>query len=152
MSEPLRMLLVVAHLMVAAIWLGSMSYSLTVVQPKVATFFPDAEDREPFLVLLAHGNRWKVVGLVAVLIVTGLAIAVISGGLVAIGYAIALLLYAAAAGIFWYVSWRHWPARIFAVSEELPSFQRQLHVLATTMLLLVAMAFLVTLSVSVCVR
>jgi Flp pilus assembly protein TadB len=149
MSELPRVLLIILHLTVAAIWFGSMSYSLTVVQPKVATFFPDAEDREPFLVLLAHGNRWKVAGLVAVLIVTGLAVAVISGRLVAIGYAIALLLYAAAAGIFWYVSWRHWPARIFAVSEELPSFQRRLRALATTMLALVAVAFLVALGVSV---
>ena len=146
------MLLVIGHLTVAAIWLGSMSYSLTVVQPKVAAFFPDAEDREPFLVLLAHGNRWKVLGLVAVLILTGLGVAVLSGGLIAIGYAIALLLYAAATTIFWYVSWRHWPARIFAVSEELPGFQRRLQVLATTMLLLVAVAFLVALGVSVGVR
>lgn len=146
------MLLVVIHLMVAAIWLGSMCYSLTVVQPKVAAFFPDAEDRELFLVLLAHGNRWKVVGLVAVLIVTGLAVAVVSGGLVAIGYVVALLLYVAATGIFWYVSWRHWPARIFAVTEELPGFQRRFRVLATTMLLLVAVAFLVALSANVGVR
>ncbi len=146
------MLLVVVHLTVAAIWFGSMSYSLTVVQPKVATFFPDAEAREPFLLLLAHGNRWKVIGLVAVLVVTGLAVAVFSGGLVAIGYAVALLLYAMATGIFWYVSWRHWPARVFAVSEELPGYQRRLHVLATAMLLLVAVAFLVALVVSVRVR
>jgi len=152
MSELLRVLLVVVHLTVAAIWLGSMSYSLAVVQPKVATFFPDAETREPFLLLLAHGNRWKVIGLVTVLVVTGLAVAVFSGELVAIGYAVALLLYAAATGIFWYVSWRHWPARIFAVSEELPGLQRRLHVLATAMLLLVAVAFLVALVVSVGVR
>ncbi len=146
------MLLVVVHLTVAAIWFGSMSYSLTVVQPKVATFFPDAEAREPFLLLLAHGNRWKVISLVAVLVVTGLAVAVFSGGLVAIGYAVALLLYVMATGIFWYVSWRHWPARVFAVSEELPGYQRRLHVLATAMLLLVAVAFLVALVVSVRVR
>ena len=87
-----------------------------------------------------------------VLVVTGLAVAVFSGGLVAIGYAVVLLLHAAASDIFWYVSWRHWPARIFAVSEELPGFQRELHVLATAMLLLVAVAFLVALVFSVGVR
>jgi Flp pilus assembly protein TadB len=152
MSDLLRLLLIVVHLTVAAIWLGSMSYSLTVVQPKVAAFLPDTEAREPFLVLLAHGNRWKVVGLVAALIATGLGVAVLSDGLVVIGYAVALLLYAEAATIFWYVSWRHWPARIFAVSEELPGFQRQLHMLATTMLALVAVAFLVALTVSVGIR
>ncbi len=31
----------------------------------------------------------------------------VSGGLITMGYAVALLLYAAATGIFWYVSWRH---------------------------------------------
>ncbi|MDQ3885801.1 MAG: hypothetical protein M3308_01990 [Actinomycetota bacterium] len=152
MGELFRVLLMIIHLTVAALWLGSMSYSLAIVQPKVAAFFSDPEDRERFLVLLAHGNRWRVIGLVAVLIVTGLAIAISSGGLATIGFAVALLLYAAATGIFWYVSWRHWPTRIFAVSEELPGFQRRLHVLASTMLLLVAMAFVVALTVSVGLR
>jgi hypothetical protein len=65
------------------------------------------------------------------------------------GYAVALLLYAAATGIFWYVSWRHWPARVFAISGEPPGFQRQLRLLATAMLLLLAVAFLVALAVTV---
>jgi hypothetical protein len=65
------------------------------------------------------------------------------------GYAVALLRYAVATGIFWYVSWRHWPARVFAISGELPGFQRQLRLLATAMLLLLAVAFLVVLAVTV---
>lgn len=152
MAEPLRVVLMVAHLAVAAIWLGSMAYSLTVLQPKVARFFPDVEDREQFLLLLAHGNRWKVVGLLATLMISGLGATVGSDGLVAIGYPVSLLLYAAAGAIFWYVSWRHWPARVFAVVEELPAFQHRLRVLAGIMLLLVGMAFVVALSVSVAPR
>ncbi|MGQ0774743.1 MAG: hypothetical protein ACT4NY_10040 [Pseudonocardiales bacterium] len=143
------MLLVVVHLTVAASWLGSMAYSLTVVQPKVDKFFPDEERREEFLVLLAHGNRWKVVGLIAVLIATGLAVALTSSGLVTIGYAVSLVLYTIAAGIFWHVSWRHWPARIFAIAQEITGFRRRLRLLAATMLLLVGAAFVTALSVSV---
>jgi Flp pilus assembly protein TadB len=145
-------LLVLVHLTVAASWLGSMAYSLTVVQPKVDEFFPDEERREEFLVLLAHGNRWKVLGLIAVLLATGSAVAVTSDGLVMIGYAISLGLYTIAAGLFWYVTWRHWPARVFAIAEELAGFRRRLRIVAATMLLLVGVAFVTALGVSVAVR
>lgn len=80
MSDALWMLLVVVHLTVAAAWMGSMAYSLIQVQPTVDTFFPDEQRREEFLVLLGHGNRWKVVGLVAVVIGTGFAVALTSTG------------------------------------------------------------------------
>ncbi|EWM15205.1 hypothetical protein [Kutzneria sp. 744] len=138
-------LLLVAHLVIAAIWLGSMSYSLTVVQPKVDRFFLDEEQREEFLVLLAHGNRWKVVGLVAALVVSGIALVF----LVSPWYAVSVVLYAIAASIFWHVSWRHWPARIFAVVEELASYRRRLRILASCMVVLVGVAFVFALGVTV---
>lgn len=145
-------LLVVVHVTAAAGWLGSMAYSLAVVQPKVDKFFPDEERREEFLVLLAHGNRGKVIGLIAVILATGFAVTVTSDGLVTIGYAIALGLYAIAAGLFWHVTWRHWPARVFAITEELAGFRRRLRIVAATMLLLVGLAFVTALGVSVAVR
>ncbi|MEV6610869.1 hypothetical protein [Kutzneria sp. NPDC051319] len=138
-------MLLVAHLVIAAIWLGSMSYSLTVVQPKVDRFFLDEEQREEFLVLLAHGNRWKVVGLVAALVLSGIALAV----LVTPWYAVSVVLYGIAASIFWHVSWRHWPARIFAVVEELASYRRRLRILASCMVVLVGVAFVFALGLTV---
>jgi hypothetical protein len=42
-----------------------------------------------------------------------------------------LLLLAAASGIFWHVSWRHWPQRVFALPEERPAMRRRLRLLAT---------------------
>jgi hypothetical protein len=138
-------LLLVVHLVIAAIWLGSMSYSLTVVQPKVDRFFPDEEKREEFLVLLAHGNRWKVVGLVAVLVLSGIALAVFLSP----WYVVSVVLYGIAAGIFWYVSWRHWPVRIFAVVEELAFYRRRLRVLASCMVVLVGVSFVFALAVTV---
>jgi hypothetical protein len=145
----LRVALVVIHVSLAALWTGAMAYSLSVVQPKVAAFLPDEREREEFLVLLAHGNRWKVIGLVTALLVTGLAVAVTSGRTVALGYTVSLALYATAAGIFVHVSWRHWPARIFAVPEELAGFRRRLRALAIAMLTMVGTAFVVALAVSV---
>jgi hypothetical protein len=143
-------LLAVVHLTLAATWLGSMVYSLAVVQPRVARFFPEEEGREKFLLALAHGNRWPVVGLVAMLIVTAAGVMATASPLrVVIGYAVAVALYGAAAGIFADVSWRHWPARIFALPTELASFRRSLMVRAWTMLCLVGAAFVTALSVSV---
>ena len=139
----------VAHLTVAAVWLGSMTYSLSVVQPKATRFFSDDRQREEFLTTLAQGNRWKVIGLICALVVTAIAVIVTAPPGVAYAYAVALGLYVIAAAVFADVSWRHWPARIFARPEELPGFRGQLQVRARTMLVLVAAAFLIALSASV---
>jgi hypothetical protein len=64
-------------------------------------------------------------------------------------YAFALVLEAAAAAIFGHVSWRHWPARVFALPGELAGYQRRLRIQAWTILVLVATAFVVALSVSI---
>jgi hypothetical protein len=139
--------MVIAHLTIAAVWLGSMVYSLVVVQPRVDRFFPDASRREEFLVTLANGNRRPVVALVAALLVTDLAILVMRPD-VRLGFGIALVLHLLAGCVFAHVSWRHWPARVFAVAEELPGFQHRLRLLAWTILVLVGTAFLTALSVS----
>jgi hypothetical protein len=142
--------LLVAHLVLVATWFGSMAYSLGVVQPRVAKFFPDERRREDFLLVLAHGNRWRVVGLLAVVTATCVAVVITTPARrTAVGYAASLVLYAAAGGVFAHVSWRHWPARVFALPAELAGFRRRLRVQAVAMLVLVGTAFVVALSVSV---
>lgn len=132
-----------AHLGLTASWLGAMGYSLGVVQPKVTRFFPDERQREEFLTILAHGNRWRVVALLATLIVTATAVLLTSpGAMVSTGYAAALVPHLAAAGVFAHVSWQHWPARVFALPAELSGYRRRLRALAWTMLGLVGTAFL----------
>lgn len=145
----LSVIFAVVHLTVAATWLGSMAYSLNVVQPKVARFFADDQRREEFLVTLAHGNRWRVVALIAVLLVTAAGVVATAPRATAIGYAAVLALYLGAALIFVDVSWRHWPARVFALPAELPAFRRDLTRRAWAMLTLVAAAFLTGLSLAV---
>lgn len=51
-----------------------------------------------------------------------------------------------------HVSWRHWPARVFAAPAELPGFRRRLAVLARVMLALVAAAFVVAVSAGVAMQ
>ncbi|GAA4488128.1 hypothetical protein GCM10023191_017120 [Actinoallomurus oryzae] len=138
----------IVHLMIAAVWLGSMAYSLFVVQPRVARFFPDESRREEFLLVLAHGNRRGVIAVVAGLALSAAAVMVTWPAVAAV-YAVALVPYAAATTIFVNVSWRHWPARVFALPEELPGFHRRLRIQAWAMLVLVGVAFALTLSASV---
>lgn len=136
------MVIEVAHLTLSAVWLGSTVYSLGVVQPRVDRFFPGERDREDFLLVLAQGNRWRVAPLIALLVLSSLFLLVTTG---VMGYAVPLVLYLAAGAVFWNVSWRHWPARAFALTEELAGYQRRLRGQAWAMLALVGTAFVVAL-------
>ncbi len=141
--------LFVLHTLLGAIWLGAMTYSLTVVQPKVDRFFAGDDDgQEAFLALIAAGNRWRVVGLIAALAVSGAALWWLSGRDDGAVQAVRVVALAAAAGIFWYVSWRHWPARVFAVGAERDVLRRRLRLLAGTMTALVGVMFVLGLAVA----
>ncbi|MFC9687468.1 hypothetical protein ACFTSF_02945 [Kribbella sp. NPDC056951] len=132
----------IIHAGLAAAWVGGMAYSLFVVQPKLKRYFgPDAAGRESLTTVIASGNRWKVVGLIAVIALSGLGLLLLDDFAYWWIHAVKGLLLLMATGIFWYVSWKHWPARVFATATEVPALQRRLIVLATTMLGLAALAF-----------
>ena len=134
-------LVAVIHAGLAAAWVGGMAYSLFVVQPKLARFYGKDEDsREALTAVIASGNRWKVLGLIAAIGASGIVLWLIVDTSLWIHVVKAVLLIVAS-GIFWYVSWRHWPRRVFATAAERPALQRQLRILATTMLALAASAF-----------
>jgi hypothetical protein len=90
--------------------------------------------------VIASGNRWKVLALVTVIAATGLVLLRLDDVRWWIHATKALLLLMATA-IFWFVSWRRWPRRIFATAAERPALQRQLRVVASAMLALAATAF-----------
>jgi Flp pilus assembly protein TadB len=137
----MTILIAVIHAGLAAAWVGGMAYSLLVVQPKLQRFFgPEEDSREALTAVIASGNRWKVLGRVAVIAATGLALLWLVDTHLWI-HAIKAVLLLVATGIFWFVSWRHWPRRIFATAAERPALQRQLRMLATTMLGLAGTAF-----------
>jgi hypothetical protein len=144
-------LLTLAHLGLGTLWLGGMAYSLFVVQPRAARVLPGPERVEDLYRELAAGNRWRVVGLIAALAVTGLGLAVLADARgaawwLAVGLKAALL--AGAAALFWWVSWRGWPRRVFALPDELPAEQARFRRVALAMTALVATAFVVGVAVA----
>jgi Flp pilus assembly protein TadB len=100
----------------------------------------DQDGRETLTAVIASGNRWKVIGLIAAIALTGVGLVLINTDHWQL-HAVKGLLLLIATGIFWYVSWRHWPQRVFATATELPRLQARLVVLATTMLGLAGTAF-----------
>jgi Flp pilus assembly protein TadB len=122
-----------------------MAYSLFVVQPRVALVLPDPVKAEDLFRQLAAGNRWRVIGLIAVLAGSGLGLVFVQDGRswawwVAIVAKAVLLV--AASGAFWWVSWRGWPRRVFALPAEIPAEQARFRRVALTMATLVGVAFL----------
>ncbi|TDD46115.1 hypothetical protein E1263_37270 [Kribbella antibiotica] len=134
-------LLAIIHAGLAAAWVGGMAYSLFVIQPKLKRYFgSDAAGRESLTTVIASGNRWKVVGLIGAIALSGVGLLVLNDRHWWIHLVKGLLLLVAT-GIFWYVSWKHWPVRVFATAAEVPALQRRLIALATTMLGLAGLAF-----------
>jgi Flp pilus assembly protein TadB len=131
----------IVHAGLAAAWVGGMAYSLFVVQPKLKKYFAaDRDSREALTTVIAAGNRWKVVGLIGVIALSGVVLLLLNHDHWQL-HAVKGLLLLIATGIFWYVSWRHWPQRVFATAVELPVLQRRLVLLASTMLGLAGAAF-----------
>jgi hypothetical protein len=138
-------LLLVVHLVAAVAWLGAMAYSLVVVQPRVARAVPDPARAEDIYRELAAGNRWPVVGLISLLALTGIGLVVLIDGRSAgwwAAIAAKTVLWLAASGLFWWVSWRAWPRRVFALPDELPAEQARLRRVALALLLIVGLAFM----------
>jgi len=143
--------LILVHLGVAAVWLGSMSYSLFVVQPRVARLRPDPMAAEEFYREFGAGNRWRVIGLIAVLALTGTGLLFVQSGhstgwWVVIAVKAGLLV--AASGLFWWVSWRGWPRRVFALAREIAGEQVRFRRVALAMAGLVGLAFVLGVAAS----
>ena len=140
----MTLLVTLIHSGVGAVWLGSMIYSLGVVQPRIGRLFGDPARAEDAYRELAAGNRWRVVALIVMLAGSG-------AGLVALRadgshtwwvlIAAKAVLAVVAAACFWWVSWRGWPARIFALPAELPALHRRFRRVAVLMTALVGAAF-----------
>ncbi len=141
----LTRLLILVHAGVGALWLGAMAYSLFTVQPKIAAMVGgDAERVEDAQRILAHGNRWRVVGLIGALWATGAALVATDDDRDWPVIAAKAVLLAAASALFWWVSWRGWPRRVFALPDELPALQARFRRAAIGMLGLVSAAFVLS--------
>jgi len=138
------LLLTLVHVGLAALWIGAMAYSLFVAQPAVARTQPDPVRAEEYYREFATGNRWRVVAIIAALAASGGGLVMVASGRSAtwwllIGAKTALL--AVGAGIFWWVSWRGWPRRIFALPAEIPAEQARFRRVALALMAVVGLAF-----------
>jgi hypothetical protein len=138
--------LAVVHLGLIAAWLGSMLYSLLIVQPRVARFLAGDDDQlEALLTVLGAGHRRPVLALVAGIIVSGglLAVATEPTRTQIVLYLAEVVLVVTAASLFARVSWRLWPRRVFALPVERPTHRAALRLHALAMTVLVSGSFAV---------
>jgi hypothetical protein len=129
----------------AAAWFGAIFYRTLVVDGKAFGFFGAAADYERFTTHMAHGMRYTVTAGMLTCAASGFLLAGLRWdpanetwlGLVGAKVAV----QAAAAGLFAYVSYVHWPWRSLAAPEESARFRREGQRLAAAMVVLSGTGF-----------
>lgn len=122
-------LVTIFHVLAGAAWMGAMFYSFFVLHPRAHAYFKRPADFEAFIATVSHGSRWQVLAAFAVLAASGSAILLLRWPETLTAWWLGLMgakltLFALAFGLFIHVSWRLWPARVFATAEEIPHIQR----------------------------
>ena len=114
------------HVTGGGVWLGAMVFSIFVLHPRAERFFARAADFEDLLFTVVHGARWKVLSGALAIVLSGVALVLITPGagplwtgLVAAKVALLALVLA----LFVHVSWFLWPRRVFATEAELPAIR-----------------------------
>lgn len=140
----------VLHAVIGAVWLGSVYFSLMVLHRQSPELFDTIEEFEHYVTGLSDGNRWRVLSAIVGTAVTGFGLTwmMMSGGdssprlgwWIVMGAKVGALF--ATAGVFWYVSWRLWPERVFAVGDEIPELQRRGTILRAAMFSLILIGFI----------
>jgi putative copper export protein len=131
------------HVLAAAAWFGAMLYSLIVLHPRARSFFSHPRQFEDFITHIAAGARWKVLSGMGIIALTGIALLFLTT--VKNGNSLAWhscvytkgILFVLAAGLFMHISWKAWPARVLASSDELPKYQRKFRLWGIVLLTLV---------------
>jgi len=141
MVDLIRGAFLLLHGLAGAAWFGSIFYSIFVLYPKMCRYFEEIAERERFLLALSHGARWHMVSAIALVALSGIGLTLMpreritDAWLILIGVKTTLLI--ASAVYFWRISWHWWPARLFALPNELPAIHRRFRIAAGAMLLLV---------------
>lgn len=122
-------LVAIVHVLAGAAWMGAMFYSFFVLHPRAHAYFRKPADFESFIASVSHGSRWQVIAAFAVLAGSGSAMLFLHWPVELTVWWLAVMaaklgLFALALGLFIHVSWRLWPARVFATAEELPWIHR----------------------------
>ncbi|HEX4610623.1 MAG TPA: hypothetical protein VH092_20705 [Urbifossiella sp.] len=134
------------HGMSAAAWFGAIFYRTLVVDGKAFRYFADVAEYERFSTHLAHGMRYTVTAGMLTCAASGFALAGLRWNpenpvwLGLIGAKVVVQL--AAAGLFAYVSYVHWPWRSLATPGEYAGYRREGTHLAAAMVMLSGTGFL----------
>src|SRR5690242_18289593 len=142
MIEPLlHSLLAPVHVLAGAAWFGAMFYSWFVLHPRAHRYFSRPTDFEAFIATVSQGARYSVLAALSLMGVTGLALVLLRWPEMhsvtwLILIAAKTILFLTALGLFVYVSWRLWPARILALENEIARFQALSRRLAQVMLMI----------------
>lgn len=118
------------HTAALASWFGCMCYSVMFVQ-KHPMRAREPRIWENFVTEMVHGVRWVVMGTMAVIFPTWVALIVLhtaSHGADALWLSLVIaksLFLIGVVLLFAYVSYHLWPLRIFALPEEIPSLDRR---------------------------
>lgn len=139
--------LAVCHVLASAAWLGAMVYSCFFLTPRAHAYFSSDREFESFILTVSHGARWLVLCALGTISATGLALLALPGASPRppswwVFVALKMALWMAAAALFWYVSWRLWPARVFATANEVPAVQKSFARWARVMIALVTSAMI----------
>ena len=140
-TDYLRAALMLLHGLAGAAWFGSIFYGVFVLYPRVSRHFDTIAERERLLLALSHGARWNMIAAMTLVALSGLGLVLMPREeitppwLTLVGMKAALMVVSAI--LFWRVSWYWWPARLFALDEELPAIHRRFRVGAACMLVLV---------------
>jgi hypothetical protein len=136
----LELLLLWMHGLSGAAWFGAIFYKTFIIDAKAFSYFPHRPDYERFSTHLAHGMRHLVIAGLSVCGLSGFALTAVkwdSIGDTAFALLVAkLAVWIAAGALFSYVSWVHWPWRIFASPEEMPRYRTEGRWLAIGMVIL----------------
>lgn len=142
----LELILFWVHGMSAAAWFGAIFYRTLVVDGKAFRYFADAADYERFSTHLADGMRYVVTAGMLTCAASGFLLMGLRWNpdsptwLGLMGAKVAVQL--AAAGLFAYVSYVHWPWRSLAAPEEFAGYRREGQRLALGMVALSGLGFL----------
>lgn len=119
--------LAILHALAGGLWLGGVFYSLFVLRPRAQRYFAREAQFEEFVAAVSHGGRAKFLLALAGIAVTGAGLAYLRWRADSPGWLTVLCvktaLFLTIAGAFAYISWRLWPARVFAAGAELRGVQ-----------------------------
>lgn len=121
-------LLSIAHIWIAALWLGGTWFSLISLHRRGPRLFTDEAEFERVIAGLTRGNRWLLLAAASGLALTGglmWALVEADAALWSTLIAAKLALLLGNVAIVAWVSWIIWPRRLFALPAELPAIRRR---------------------------